>query len=150
MQSYLQMQDLWAVTSGEYAMPIEPKLTVSRTGAATVTTPVDPAALAAYRAAFPVWKKESDKALGALTLRLAPQLRHYQGYGENTTWAALYNAFGAPSKSAIFADFKQVVTFKLSGGNPVPEIEHVATLFSCLQDNNFAMAHVRGHSSHPS
>jgi hypothetical protein len=34
--------------------------------------------------------------------------------------------------SALFADFKQVFATKLSGNNPIPEIEHLATLFGRL------------------
>jgi hypothetical protein len=34
--------------------------------------------------------------------------------------------------SALYVDFKQVLATKLSGGNPIPEIERLVTLFGCL------------------
>jgi hypothetical protein len=42
--------------------------------------------------------------------------------------------------SVVYADFKQVINVKLSGGNPVPEIERMATLFGCLANNNLTIA----------
>jgi hypothetical protein len=42
--------------------------------------------------------------------------------------------------SAIFADFKVVMGSKLSGGNPVSEIERMAELFRRLALNNFPIA----------
>ena len=139
MQSYLQMQEIWEVVIGEYRMPREPVGTTRQQGtgptATTVAVPPTDAEMAQYRAEHSAWNKADNKALGALTLRLAPQIRHYRAATSRTTWTNLVTAFGGTSMSAIYADFKQVINVKLSGGNPVSEIERMATLFGRLEAN---------------
>ena len=137
MQSFLQMQELWEVIGGRHHMPAQPT---------PVATDVSQAAQAAFQAAqnahdelYATWNIADSKPIGALTLRLAPQLRHYQTAAQQL-WINLERAFGAPSMSAIFADFKVVMGSKLSGGNPVPEIERMAELFRRLALNNFLIA----------
>ena len=55
-------------------------------------------------------------------------------------WWALKTAFGAASMPAVYADFKLVINTKLSGGNPIPEMERLVTLFDCLSMNNLIIA----------
>jgi len=111
MQSFLQMQELWEVVGGRLRMPAEPtRLTAPRpTPPATTALPVPQAqleayeiAVAAYRVEYYAWNTADSKALGAITLRLAPQLRHY--HTANITarqiWTNLERAFGALSMSA--------------------------------------------------
>jgi hypothetical protein len=38
--------------------------------------------------------------------------------------------------STVYSDFKQIINTKLSGGNPVSEIERMAELFGRLLTNN--------------
>ena len=52
-------------------------------------------------------------------------------------WQVLAQTFGAASMSAVYADFKQVIGIKLSGGNPVPEIERIGILLEHLMTNTF-------------
>jgi hypothetical protein len=40
---------------------------------------------------------------------------------------------------AVFANFKQILQTRLSGGNPIPEIKHLMTLFGCMASNNTAI-----------
>jgi len=151
MQSFLQMQELWEVVGGRMRMPTEPTRPAAPrpTPPATTALPVPPAqqevydnAMADYQVAYNAWNLADNKALGAITLRLVPQLRHY--HTANITarqiWINLERAFGAPSMSAIFADFRIVMGSKLSGGNPVPEIERIAELYGRLALNNFPIA----------
>jgi len=151
MQSFLQMQELWEVVGGRLRMPAEPiRPTAPRpTPPATTTLPVPLAqleaydnAMAAHRIEYNAWNLADNKALGAITLRLAPQLRHYRtaNITARQIWTNLERAFGAPSMSAIFADFRIVMGSKLSGGNPVPEIERIAELYGRLALNNFPIA----------
>jgi hypothetical protein len=49
-------------------------------------------------------------------------------------WATLKQLFGAPTVSARYADFKQVLATKLSGHNPIPEIERLTNLFRQLSN----------------
>ena len=39
----------------------------------------------------------------------------------------------------VYVDFKQVINIKLSGRNPVPEMECMATLFNRLATNNLTI-----------
>ena len=136
MKAYLNMNDLWEICS-EITMPVEPKPTVAtRTvdgQTQRVAVPPSEEAMADYNAAMAIWKPLNAKALGAITLRLAPSLRHHLGYLAQSTWNALQTAFGAPSVSGLYSDFKQVLAIKLSGGNPIPDLELFATLFRRLQ-----------------
>jgi hypothetical protein len=143
MTAYLQMQELWEVVSTN-TKPVEPRPTEgveTRTGSDGTETRhrvrVPPTAdeVAAYNANFKDWNKENQKALGAITLRLSAQLRHHRTDSAFTTWRDLAAQFGASSVSAQFADFKSVLALKLSGGNPVPEIERLATLFGRLDQS---------------
>jgi len=140
MQSYLQMQELWDVVGREHYSPNVPTPTrrTTGTGDQRTTTEVPPTAEAmeAYRTAAAKWSAADDRAMGAITLHLAPQLQHYCAVTARATWGNLQTAFGRTSMSAVYADFKQVLNTKLSGGNPVPELELMATLFGRLQSND--------------
>jgi len=151
MQSFLQMQELWEVVGGRLRMPTEPTRPTAPcpTPPATTALPVPPAqqeaydnAMADYQVAYDAWNLADNKALGAITLHLAPQLQHYRtaNITARAIWTNLERAFGAPSMSTIFADFRIVMGSKLSGGNPVPEIERIAELYGRLALNNFPIA----------
>jgi len=116
------------------------------TPSATTALPVPPtqqeayeAAMATYCIEYDAWNLADNKALGAITLCLAPQLRHYQTVNTTTQqiWMNLECTFGAPSMFTIFADFRIVMGSKLSRDNPVPEIELIAELYGRLALNNF-------------
>src|SRR5579863_8181439 len=83
MQAYLQTQELWDYVNGTAEMPVEPQPTTARDG---TTTAVPAADMRTYQRAQAAYVVQSDKALGAITLRLAPQLRHYRGTYAFTTW----------------------------------------------------------------
>jgi hypothetical protein len=129
MQSYLQLQDLWEVVNGSPRMPAA----LASGATASETT--------AYNAAYAAWNIADNKATGAITLHITPSLRHYRAANQSahTFWGNLKTAFGAASIPAVYADFKQVINIKLSGGNPVPEIEQMAMLFNCLAANNLSL-----------
>jgi hypothetical protein len=130
MQSFLQMQELWDVVDGAHKMPtaLDPSATAAQT--------------AAYNVAYAAWNTLDNKAIGAITLCIAPSLRHYRTANQtaHTFWGNLRTAFAAPSMSSIYADFKAVINTMLSGGNPIPEIKCIAELFNRLAGNNFTIA----------
>jgi hypothetical protein len=130
MQSFLQMQEIWEVVDGAHRMPaaLDPSATAAQT--------------AAYNVAYTAWNSADNKAIGAITLRITPSLRHYRAANQTACifWANLKTAFGAPSMSSIYSDFKAVINTKLSGGNPIPKMECIATLFNRLVANNFTIA----------
>jgi len=124
------MQELWDVVDRAHRMP-------------TALTPgAKQSAITAYNAAYVAWNTADNKAIGAITLRVAASLRHYRSANQTacTFWGNLKTAFGAASMSAVYADFKLVINTKLSGGNPVPEMERLATLFDHLSTNNLIIA----------
>jgi hypothetical protein len=125
MTAYLQTQELWEVVS-ENTKPIEPEQPEDEESTEYAT------AKAAYKAAYAIWKKENSKASGIITLHVAAHLRHNISDSAYATWTMLKRVFSAPTVSALYADFKQVLATKLSGGNPIPEIERLATLFGRL------------------
>jgi hypothetical protein len=55
-------------------------------------------------------------------------------------WMTLKATFSAPTVSALYADFKQILATKLSGNNPIPEIERLATLFGCLNGTTLRLS----------
>jgi hypothetical protein len=91
--------------------------------------------MAAYHAAMISWKRENSKALGTITLRIASHLRHH--LSEKTAylaWQSLKQNFGDWSVSAYYLDFKVILATKLSGGNPILEMERLMTLLGRLED----------------
>jgi hypothetical protein len=82
---------------------------------------------------------ENNAAQGAISLRIHPNLCHHCGTVSVTTWRKLSTAYGEQSMPVIFADFKQILQTRLSGGNPIPEIEHIVILFRRMASNNTAM-----------
>src|SRR6204780_4501629 len=142
MSSYLMTQDLWDLVSID--PPAEPKHSYAMEGtgdtARRVRVPPTEAELAEYKTELNAFKKEDNKALGAIVLRLATHLRHHRGDTARITWENLKGQFGATSVSASFADFKNAISLKLSGGNPIPEIERMATLFGRLADNELEVS----------
>jgi hypothetical protein len=134
------MQELWEVVSGRLHMPTQPTLVATDTPQAAQEAFAE--AQVVYTTEFTTWNPMDSKAMGALTLCLAPQLRYYRtpNITAHALWISLEHTFGAPSMSAIFSDFKVVLRIKLSGGNPVPEIERMAELFGRLALNNLLVA----------
>ena len=139
MMSYLQLQELWEVVDGNLRIPTAPTPTTAADGTTTAPTR---AVMAAYNEEYAKWNTADNKATGAITLRVHASLRHYRTANQSarTFWANLRNAFGAASMSAIYADFKAVIGTKLSGGNPISEMERMATLFGRLATNQVVIA----------
>jgi hypothetical protein len=125
MIAYLQTQELWEVVS-ENTKPIKPEQPEDEESTTYAM------ALAAYNAAYTIWKKENSKASGIITLHVAAHLCHNISDSAYATWITLKRVFGAPTVSALYVDFKQILATKLSGGNPIPEIERLMTLFRHL------------------
>ena len=140
MQAYLQTQECWDVVDGTYAYPPQPQgipaTPAQGTRAAVAAVPADPALLATWREDLSKWRKANSHAIGAITLRLHHNLRHHCAQFASRTWQNLADEFGTASPSGNFADFKTALSIKLQGGNPIPEIERMATIFVRLATNN--------------
>jgi len=122
VQSYLQLQNSWEVVGGSYRMPTQPAQGAS---ASDVT---------AFREAFSLWNAADNKASGAIMLRISASLRHYRGANQSA------RTFRTASQSTQYVDFKLLINSKLSGGNPIPGMERMATLIDCLLTNSLTLA----------
>jgi hypothetical protein len=84
------------------------------------------------------WSNHDDQAIGPIQLWLIDNLYDKVGATSFRTWKNLEDvedAFGTPGPAIIHANFKKAISFKLTGGNPAPEIATLYTLFACLKAN---------------
>jgi hypothetical protein len=139
MTAYLQTQELWEVVSTD-ARPIEP-LATGRMILATETSaecrvrvPPSDEEMAAYTMLLTTWRKQNMRALSTITLCLAPQLRHHLEDTARLMWTMLKQQFGEHTVSTYYSDFKAIMSSKLSGGNPITEMEHLTILFGHLDN----------------
>ena len=63
------------------------------------------------------WTEKDEQALGIIQLQLSHNLHSLMGINAYWTWRNLEDHFGTPGAAIIFADFKLLTTFRLSGGN---------------------------------
>ena len=87
MRAYLNMNNLWKICS-EMTIPVEPKPMVSTRTVdgqmQQVSVPPSEEVVAEYNAQMATWKLLNAKALGAITLHLAPSLHcETQEVGKN-------------------------------------------------------------------
>ena len=70
-----------------------------------------------------------------IQLRLSHTLYSLCGLTSYRTWRNLEDQFGKPGAAMIFADFRALTMFRLTGGNPAPEISKMTTLLERLHAN---------------
>ena len=87
----------------------------------TTTTVVD---TLRHRADNQQWNKGNAQALTTIRLRLADsiQSKYEDKTSARETWEALTKDYPETTVPIIFAKFKKAITFKLSGGDPAPEL----------------------------
>jgi hypothetical protein len=71
------------------------------------------------------WADLNDQALGTMVLRINPMLHHHKKDSAKETWEALKAEFAIQKAPSIFADVKAAISFKLTGGDPHPEINEL-------------------------
>ena len=81
------------------------------------------------------WSNCDNQAIGIIQLWLIDNLYDKVGLTSYRTWRNLEEAFGTPGPAIIHADFKKAINFRLTGGNPAPEIANLNTLFAQLKAN---------------
>ena len=81
------------------------------------------------------WMEKDEQALGMIQLRLSHTLYSSCGLTSYRTWRNLEDQFGKPGAAMIFADFRALMAFRLTGGNPAPEISKMVTLLERLHAN---------------
>ena len=141
MTAFLCSQCLWGIVSGREVRPSD--LPSGR--AAVAATSTSPAQLAIPAPSQEVserqrlqreWTEKYEQALGIIQLWLSHNLHSLIEINTYQTWRNLEDHFGTPGAAIIFADFKSLTAFRLSGGNPAPAISKMITLLECLRVNH--------------
>jgi gag-polypeptide of LTR copia-type/Domain of unknown function (DUF4219) len=123
MQAFLRSQGLWNMVRG--SEPNLPELAADS----------KPKHIAFCRKERTEWSNHDDQAIGLIQLQLIDNLYDKVCATSFRTWKNLENTFGTPGPVIIHANFKKAISFKLTGGNPAPEIATLYTLFACLKAN---------------
>ena len=71
-----------------------------------------------------------------IQLWLSHNLYSMCGLSSYCTWRNLEDHFGKPGAAMNFANFKVLTAFRLTGGNPAPEISKMITLIEGLHANH--------------
>ena len=82
------------------------------------------------------WMDKYEQALGIIQLQMSHNLHSLRGLYSYWTWTNLEDKFDTPGAAIIFANFKALTAFRLSGGNPAPEISKMVTLLEHLRVNH--------------
>ena len=141
MTAYLRSVHLWGIVSGRETRPLD--LPSGRAAvAATQTSPAQPAIpaptqeqVSERQAAQQEWIEKDEQALGIIQLQLSHNLHTLIGIAAYRTWRNIEDSHGKPGAALIFADFKALNAFRLSGSNPAPEISKMVTLLERLHAN---------------
>ena len=141
MTVFLRSQRLWGIVSGREVKPDNlPSPTAAIT--ATSTAPTQLAIPAPSQDQVDErkreqreWMEKDEQALGMIQLRLSHTLYSLCGLTSYHTWRNLEDQFGKPGAAMIFADFRALTMFRLTGENPAPEISKMMTLLERLHAN---------------
>ena len=82
------------------------------------------------------WTEKDDQALGMVQLWLSHSLYSLCRLSAYCTWRNLEEQFGKPGVAMIFANFRALTAFRLTGGSPAPEISKMITLLERLCANH--------------
>jgi Domain of unknown function (DUF4219) len=123
MQAFLRSQGLWNMVRG-----LEPNLPELGKGS-------KPKHIAFPKKEWLDWSNQDDQAIGIIQLWLIDNLYDKVGQISYRTWKNLEESFGTPGPVIIHADFKKAISFRLTGGNPAPEIASLYTLFAHPKTN---------------
>jgi len=80
------------------------------------------------------WDNKDDQAYGMILLQVNPSVATVENSAltAKAIWEALHAAFSATGPSAIFADFKNVISKKISLANPALDIMEMSESFQHL------------------
>ena len=142
MTAYLRSIHLWGIVSGREKRP--EALSSGRAAvAATQTSPAQPAIpaptqeqVSERQAVIHEWIEKDEQAQGIIQLWLSHNLHTLIGITAYQTWRNIEDSHGKPGAALIFADFKALNAFRLSGSNPAPEISKMVTLLERLCVNH--------------
>jgi len=80
------------------------------------------------------WDNKDDQAYGTILLRVNPSVAVVANSSltAKAVWEALHAAFSTTGPSAIFANFKNAISKKISLANPAIDIMEMYKSFQCL------------------
>ncbi|KAF9256365.1 hypothetical protein L218DRAFT_1026462 [Marasmius fiardii PR-910] len=121
-KAYSMMSGFWGHLNSDEEELMQPQPITIGKGDSAVTTPVSPEDMKEYSKELREWKKYEERALGCLTLSVSLTVGEYiKDKSAKDAWAALKEKYGTASAVTVFGYFKKLITFKLSGDNPLPE-----------------------------
>jgi Domain of unknown function (DUF4219) len=128
MMVYLRSQGLWNMVRG--SEPNLPELAADS----------KPEHIAFCRKKRLDWSNCDNQAIVIIQLQLIDNLYDKVASTSYRTWKNLEKFFGTPGPVIIHTDFKKAISFKLTSGNPAPEIASLFTLFAHLKVNYLSNA----------
>ncbi|KAK1217599.1 hypothetical protein PQX77_019748 [Marasmius sp. AFHP31] len=119
-----------------------PQLTTRLEGEATVIVPVPSTTMRAHEQRVEQWKldieqwkkdvEKWEKDMVRYDKECAVQTVLEDDMTARGAWDAIQQCFGQHNAVSVWSDFKSIMDFCLSGGNPVPEIAKLELLFDQL------------------
>ena len=132
MRAWLRSKGLWQITNGNEKK--FPELDPSASHAACEAN---------YKQRMD-WDNKDNQAYGTIFLRVNPSVAVIATslLTAKEVWEALHTAFGTTGPSAIFADFKNAVSKKISAANPAIDIMEMNESFQRLMAANIIIPEV--------
>jgi len=132
MRAWLQSKGLWQITNRNEKKFQE--LNPSATAAAREAN---------YKQCMD-WDNKDDQAYGMILLRVNPSVAVLANSSltAKAIWEALHTAFGTSGPSAIFTNFKNAISKKISLANPAIDIMEMNESFQCLMATNIIIPEV--------
>ncbi|KAF9262948.1 hypothetical protein L218DRAFT_987954 [Marasmius fiardii PR-910] len=139
-KAYSMMSGFWGHLNGDEEEPMQLQPITIGEGDSAVTTPVSPEDMKEYSKELREWKKYEEHALGCLTLSVSLTVSEYiKDKSAKDAWAALKEKYGTASVVTVFGYFKELITFKLSGDNPLPEFTRFDYMVKRLELNDLPL-----------
>ena len=143
MTAFLCSQHLWGIVSGRETRPSSLLTSGTPAVAATATTPAQlsipaptPEQVSERQREIREWVEKDEQVHGIIQLCLTHNLHSLMGVTTYQTWRNIEDSYGKPGTALIFANFKALTTFRLSGSNPAPEISKMISLLEHLHVNH--------------
>ncbi|KAF9261675.1 hypothetical protein L218DRAFT_1045230 [Marasmius fiardii PR-910] len=127
-KAYSMMSGFWGHLNSDEEEPMQLQPITIGKGDSAVTTPVSPEDMKEYSKELCEWKKYEECALSASLYKSAKD-----------AWAALKEKYGTASAITVFGYFKELITFKLSGDNPLPEFARFDYMAERLELNDLPL-----------
>jgi hypothetical protein len=113
MKAYLQSKEIWSVTSGNWESPnkyiqeeVEIPESKGKDGKVIPASKVMQDKLDQINPEWCQWDTADDKAMGSMSLRMAPSPLNLVKDSAEDTWNSIAAQFGGAGAAGIFVDYK--------------------------------------------